>query len=53
MRSFHSPWNEWGVRFTNAAPNVRETFMRDADERVARPACEDDFRRPGTARKPW
>ena len=29
------------------------TFMRDADERVARPECEDDFRRTGTARKPW
>lgn len=22
-------------------------------ERVARPECEDDFRRTGTARKPW
>ena len=29
------------------------TFMRDADERVARPECEGDFRRTGTARTPW
>src|SRR5712692_3889567 len=49
------------VRRDAAARQLRQTialnrvitFMRDADERVARPECEDDFRRTGTARKPW
>ena len=43
----------FGRRSTSVDLNRVITFMRDADERVARPECEDDFRRTGTARKPW
>jgi hypothetical protein len=44
---------EHALDYLGKADNRVITFMRDADERVARPEWEDDFRRTGTARKPW